>query len=47
MYHVEQCRSFFNYKNIDDFREKSNNIFILPAELDKYGINIKKDGIKR
>ncbi len=34
-------------QQVDDFREKSNNIFILPAELDKYGINIKKDGIKR
>ena len=34
-------------QQVDDFREESNNLFILPAELEQYGINIKKDGIKR
>lgn len=34
-------------QQVDDFREESNNLFILPIELEKYGINIKKDGIKR
>ena len=34
-------------QQIDKFREESNNLFILPVELEKYGINIKKDGIKR
>ena len=34
-------------QQVDDFREESNNIYILPAELECYDINIKKDGIKR
>lgn len=34
-------------QQVDDFRQQSNNLFILPAELEQYGINIKKDGIKR
>ncbi len=34
-------------QQVDNFREESNNLFILPAELEQYGINIKKDGIKR
>ena len=34
-------------QQVDDFRQQSNNLFILPTELEQYGINIKKDGIKR
>ena len=34
-------------QQVDNFREESNNLFILPVELEQYGINIKKDGIKR
>ena len=34
-------------QKVDDFRGESNNLFILPAELEQYGVNIKKDGIKR
>ncbi|MBR2923050.1 MAG: tRNA uridine-5-carboxymethylaminomethyl(34) synthesis enzyme MnmG [Alphaproteobacteria bacterium] len=34
-------------QQVDNFRQQSNNLFILPAELEQYGINIKKDGIKR
>ena len=34
-------------QQVDDFREESNNIYILPSELECYDINIKKDGIKR
>ena len=34
-------------QQVDLFREESNNLFILPVELEQYGINIKKDGIKR
>ena len=32
---------------IENFRYLSKNLFILPAELEKYGINIKQDGLKR
>lgn len=32
---------------IENFRDLSKNLFILPAELEKYGINIKQDGLKR
>ena len=34
-------------QQVDEFRKQSENIFILPVELEQYGINIKKDGIKR
>ena len=32
---------------IDDFRNLSKELFISPIDLEKYGVNIKKDGIKR
>ncbi len=32
---------------VDDFRRLSETLFISPAELEKFGITIKKDGIKR
>lgn len=34
-------------QQVDEFRKQSENIFILPVELEQYGVNIKKDGIKR
>jgi tRNA uridine 5-carboxymethylaminomethyl modification enzyme len=34
-------------QQVDKFRKISNDLFILPIELEKYGVNIKKDGIKR
>ena len=34
-------------QQVDSFREKSYNLFILPVDLEKHGVNIKKDGIKR
>ena len=48
------CVSDFRYsvfkekkKQVDEFKDVSNNLFITHAELEKHGINIKKDGIKR
>ena len=32
---------------IDDFRKQVENLFITPAELEKHGVYIKKDGVKR
>ena len=34
-------------KQVDEFNEISKNLFITPSELEKQGVNIKKDGIKR
>lgn len=32
---------------VDGFRDLSENLFISPVELEKYGVSIKKDGVKR
>lgn len=32
---------------VDDFRKQVENLFITPAELEKHGVYIKKDGVKR